>query len=237
MHAIEQYHYLDARREALVPWAHRRRTGRSRSEPTIIAVDAAITGRDRSVDIDYATSTRGQLVHRPSRAGRSVGVVAVAAPTWWNPWHPHGARVGPVMADDADDIAADPRRSAGVADDVDARLPMSSRRSCHRACRRCRRCSAAGFEVVDTDLLMASDDTVIEASSTGTATCHRSTRRDHRVSSAGCRPSGRGTATSSRCPASFGRPSTRSPTMLRMTSSLPPAMRPPGVPSTSWLQA
>ena len=32
---------------------------------------------------------------------------------------------------------------------------------------------------------------------------------------------------------SFGRPSTRSPTMLRMTSSVPPATRTPGTPSTN----
>ena len=38
-------------------------------------------------------------------------------------------------------------------------------------------------------------------------------------------------------PGSLGRPSTRSPTMLRITSSLPPAIRMPGVPSTSWFQA
>jgi hypothetical protein len=31
-------------------------------------------------------------------------------------------------------------------------------------------------------------------------------------------------------PGSFGRPSTRSPMMLCMTSSLPPAMRMPGMP-------
>ena len=38
-------------------------------------------------------------------------------------------------------------------------------------------------------------------------------------------------------PGSFGRPSTRSPTMFFITSSVPPAMRMPGTPSTNWFQA
>ena len=36
---------------------------------------------------------------------------------------------------------------------------------------------------------------------------------------------------------SFGRPRTRSPTMLRMTSSVPPATRAPGTPRTNSAQA
>ena len=38
-------------------------------------------------------------------------------------------------------------------------------------------------------------------------------------------------------PMSFGRPSTRSPTMLRITSSEPPAIRRPGVPRTKFAHA
>ncbi len=94
-----------------------------------------------------------------------------------------GCRIGPVMADDPDDIAPifaaalrpphGPCRSA----------PMSCRRSFRRACRPLPVLLGAGFEVVDTDLLMASDDAVDRPL---TATCPRSTLRD-RIP--GCSPS------------------------------------------------
>jgi GNAT superfamily N-acetyltransferase len=160
MHAIEQYFYLDARREALAPWATD--VGLVAADrAAIVAVDSAITGRDRSIDIDYAESI-GAKWYIACRAGRSIGAVAVAMPTWWNPWHPRGARVGPVMADDADDIA--PIFAAtlalcvtpDVAADVISTFAPSSLPALPVLL-------SAGFEVVDTDLLMASDDTPIDA--------------------------------------------------------------------------
>jgi GNAT superfamily N-acetyltransferase len=159
MHAIEQYHYLDARRDALAPWATDVELVAA-DRAAIIAVDSAITGHDRSIDIDYATSI-GANWYVARRAGRSIGAVAVAAPTWWNPWHPHGARVGPVMADDAADIAPIYAASlalcvtAHVTADVISTFTPSGLPALPALLR-------AGFEVVDTDLLMASDDAVID---------------------------------------------------------------------------
>ena len=157
MHAIEQYHYLDARREALVPWATDVELVAA-DRAAIIAVDSAITGRDRSIDIDYATSI-GANWYIAWRAGRSVGAVAVAAPTWWNPWHPHGARVGPGHGRRCrrHRCRSSPHALAQCAQaDVISTFAPSSLPALPALL-------SAGFEVIDTDLLMASDDRVIDA--------------------------------------------------------------------------
>ena len=155
MRAVEPYHYLDAPLVALTPWATDvELRGADRAE--IVAVDAAITGRDRRADIDYA-SALGAIWYVARRGGQSLGAVAVVAPTWWNPWHPRGCRIGPVLADDPDDIVHIFAASLAAHDPVDvvstfvpSSLPALSR------------LLHAGFAVVETDLLMASDDAVID---------------------------------------------------------------------------
>ncbi len=157
MRAVEPYHYLDAQVDTLVPWETDVEL-LSADFADIVAIDDALTGRNRGDDLDYA-KTLGATWYLASRHGVCVGAVAAVAPVWWNPWHPQSARIGPVMAHDAADIAAimSSAISATAALDVDvvstfvpsslSALPVLLR---------------AGFEVVDTDLLMASDDTLID---------------------------------------------------------------------------
>jgi GNAT superfamily N-acetyltransferase len=159
MHAVEPYHYLDARTETLVPWATDvELVVASRSE--ILAIDAAITRRDRTADIDYAVGL-GALWYLARRRQLDVGTIAVVVPMRSNPWHPRSARLGPVMAHDQAAVApiiaaalalianseADPDFVSTFAPASLAALPAML---------------AAGFEVVDTDLLMSSDPALID---------------------------------------------------------------------------
>ncbi|MGZ4765036.1 MAG: GNAT family N-acetyltransferase [Ilumatobacteraceae bacterium] len=159
MHAVEQYHYLDARVDTLAPWATDVELVRAQ-RADIVAIDMVATGRDRTVDIDYAT-TLGSSWYLGHRNGARVGAVALTAPTWWSPWHPSGARLGPVMAGDAADVA--PILAAALVavlslvprpDFVSTFAPSSL--DSLPALR------SAVFEVIDTDLLMASDPGLID---------------------------------------------------------------------------
>ena len=159
MGVVEPYHYLDARIDSLTPWpTDVDLVEAQRSD--VLTFDAAITRRDRAVDIDY-TSGLGARWHSARRHGDLVGVVALTAPTWWNPWHPRGACIGPVFAHDAVDLAPILAAALVALADIDdhpdvvatfvpsglAALPAML---------------SAGFEIVDTDLLMASDQAIID---------------------------------------------------------------------------
>ncbi len=159
MRAVERYHYLDARRDALTPWPTDVELVAA-ERAAIVAVDAAITGRDRSIDIDYAESI-GADWYLAHRAGLRIGAAAVVASTWWNPWHPHGVRIGPIMAGDADDIAPilAAALSVGACADVMADVVSTFAPSSLPALPAL---LDAGFDVVDTDLLMASNDAIID---------------------------------------------------------------------------
>ena len=159
MHAVEQFHYLDAVTETLAPWA----TDVSvvpASRADILALDAVATGRDRAIDIEYATAI-GSTWYLAHRKDTCVGVFAIAAPTPWNPWHPRGARLGPVMAGDAADI--EPILAAALAacrsivprPDVVSTFAASSLPALPALL-------SAGFEVIDNDLFMASDPGLID---------------------------------------------------------------------------
>ena len=159
MHAVEPYHYLDARVDSLAP----RATDVDLTEAQradILAIDAVATGRDRAADIDYATGL-GSVWYVACRNDVGIGAVAIATPTWWNPWHPLGARLGPVIAGDAADVG--PILAAALAavqllrprPDVVSTFAPSSLESLPALL-------SAGFDVIDTDLLMASDPGLID---------------------------------------------------------------------------
>jgi GNAT superfamily N-acetyltransferase len=159
MNAVEQYYYLDARTEALVPWpTDVDLVVAQRAE--ILAVDAEVTRRDRTADIDYATDLGAQW-YLARRHQRDLGAVAIVAPMSSNPWHPCSARLGPVMAHDPADVA--PIISAALwvvagskadHDFVSTFVPASLAALPAML--------AAGFEVVDTDLFMSSDPALID---------------------------------------------------------------------------
>jgi GNAT superfamily N-acetyltransferase len=160
MLAIERYYYLDARVDALVPWTTDiDLVAAERAD--IVALDVAITRRDRAADIDYATSL-GARWYLACRAGTFVGAIALVAPTPWNVWHPNGARVGPVFAERADDIA--PILSSALAAVVASVAPLPDIVSIFVASSlpALPLLLQAGFEVIDTDVLMTSDDEVID---------------------------------------------------------------------------
>ena len=159
MHVVEPYHYLDARLDSLVPWLTDVDLVEAR-RADVLAIDAAITGRDRAADIDYM-SDLGASWYSARRRHEHVGVIALTTPTRWNPWHPRGACLGPVIAhheaDMASIVAAALLVVTNLDDDPDvvstfvpsglAALPALL---------------SAGFEIVDTDLLMASDPALID---------------------------------------------------------------------------
>lgn len=159
MRALEPYHYLDARFHALTPWATDvELVVADRAE--IIALDAVATGRNRSADIDYASSI-GATWYVGHRRHTPVGAVAIVSPTWWSPWHPHGVRIGPTMAPAAADIspilgaAVSEARSASPTTDVVSTFVPASLPALAVMLH-------AGFEVVDSDLLMTSDEAIID---------------------------------------------------------------------------
>ena len=160
MHAIEQYHYLDARREALVPWAPDVELVAA-DRAAIIAVDSAITGRDRSIDIDYATSI-GANWYVAWRAGREcrccrrrrADMVEPLAPAWRPGRSGHGRRRRRHRCHLRRSARA--VRTGDVTVDVVSTFAPSSLPALPALL-------SAGFEVIDTDLLMASDDRVIDA--------------------------------------------------------------------------
>lgn len=159
MHVVEPYHYLDARVDSLIPW----RTDVDLVEAQradVLAIDAAVTGRDRAVDIDY-TSGLGARWYSARRHGDCVGVVAVTAPTWWNPWHPRGASIGPVIADHEGDLAPILAAALAAVDNIDDRPDVVST-FVPSGLAALPTLLSAGFEAVDTDLLMASHQTLID---------------------------------------------------------------------------
>jgi GNAT superfamily N-acetyltransferase len=159
MHPVEQYHYLDAVTATLTPWATDVSVVAA-SRADILALDAVVTGRDRAIDVDYAT-TIGSTWYLAHRHDTCVGAFAIAAPSWWNPWHPHGVRLGPVMAGDPADV--EPILAAALAvcrtlvprPDVVSTFAPSSLPALPGLL-------SAGFEVIDNDLFMASDPGLID---------------------------------------------------------------------------
>jgi ribosomal protein S18 acetylase RimI-like enzyme len=157
MEAVEPYHYLNADVDALRLADSEIEVHRA-DRADIVTLAAEVCGRQRDTDIDFANDL-GSAWYLAQREGETIGAVAVVAPVWWNPWIQHYARVGPVMAHDAADIeplliAA---MSVAVALDVDrvsAFVPSSVPGL--------ERLLVAGFEIVDTDLLMSTDPDVFD---------------------------------------------------------------------------
>jgi GNAT superfamily N-acetyltransferase len=159
MRPVERYHYLDARVDHLVPWATD--VDLVEASPADVAtVDAVITRRDRTADIGFATQL-GAVWYLAYRRDVCRGVVAVASPTWWSAWHPHGACVGPVVAHDRADVA--PIMAAALASlgRVDPAPDIVSL-FCPASLDALPALLAAGFEIIDTDLLMSSNPTLID---------------------------------------------------------------------------
>jgi GNAT superfamily N-acetyltransferase len=157
MRAVEPYHYLDAQVDTLVPWETDVELLTAELS-AVVEIDATFTGRNRGADITYA-SFLGATWYLASRDSVCIGAVAVVAPVWWNPWHPQSARIGPVMAHDAADIA--PIMSSAISAtasldvDVVSTFVPSSLGALPALLH-------AGFEVVDSDLLMSSDEALID---------------------------------------------------------------------------
>lgn len=159
MPAVAAYHYLDAPAVTLRPWpTDVELVPADRGD--VLALDAAVTRRDRALDIDYATAN-GAVWYSAHRRTRRVGVLAVA-PMWWSPWHPMGARLGPVLVESPDDlsavIAAGLVEARSLTPDVDvvSTFTPSSLDSLPQLL-------DAGFEIVDSDLFMASEPTLLDA--------------------------------------------------------------------------
>ena len=159
MHPVEPYHYLDARTDTLAPWpTDLELVAAERDE--VLAIDTAITRRDRTADIDYAIGL-GARWYVARRGAAEVGAVAVIVPMSSNPWHPRGARLGPVLAHDAADVA--PIFAAALAliagsthqPDVVSTFVPSGLASLPALL-------ATGFEVIDTDLFMSSDPALLD---------------------------------------------------------------------------
>ena len=155
MRVVEPYHYLDAPLVALTPWGTDvELAAADRAE--IVALDGAVTGRDRRADIDYASSL-GAIWYVACRGRLSVGAVAVVAPTWWNPWHPGGvgsARCWPTVPTTLPTSSLRHSLPNEPVDVVSTFVPSSLPALPDLL--------HAGFAVVDTDLLMASDDALID---------------------------------------------------------------------------
>ena len=168
MRAVEPYHYLEGCVDTLRPWGTDVELFEA-SGAEMLALDGDLTRRDRAVDIAYA-SDLGVTWHLAFRRRVCVGAVATVAPTWWNPWHPRAARLGPVMAHDPADISAivsaalsvtlstaDVTSADGVRPDVVSFFVPSGLNALPALL-------GAGFEIVDTDQLRASDETIIDRS-------------------------------------------------------------------------
>ncbi|MDX6717741.1 MAG: hypothetical protein QOH30_4299 [Baekduia sp.] len=159
MRPVEQYHYLDARVDRLVAWATDVDL-KSASPAEVLTVDAVITRRDRTADIDFATQL-GAAWYLAYRGDACLGVAAVAAPTWWSAWHPRGACVGPVVAHDPADVAPIMAAALSSLHRVDP-VPDIVSMFCPASHDALPALLAAGFEIIDTDLLMSSNPTLID---------------------------------------------------------------------------
>ena len=161
MSAVEQYHYLDAPVASLVGWEVDLDMRRAELAD-VVARDAAFTGRDRRSDIDFGNAI-GATWFQAMRDDVCVGAVAVVAPVWWNPWHPRSARIGPVMADEATDIveiiSGAIAKIAPLDVDVDVDVVSTFVPSTLVSLPTLLQ---SGFEIVETDLLMASDEGLID---------------------------------------------------------------------------
>lgn len=159
MPAVEPYHYLRAVAEQVQPW-HSDVELVQAGRDDVLEIDRAVTGRDRTLDVDYQ-SRNGASWFLACRKGRPIGVVGVA-PMWWSPWYPRGARVGPVVVLDPADLSTamaavvDAARSLAGVDVVTLFMASGSAVLPQLL--------AAGFEIDDTDLLMASDRSLIDPS-------------------------------------------------------------------------
>jgi ribosomal protein S18 acetylase RimI-like enzyme len=157
MQAVESYHYLNVDVDALsLPDSKIGLHIADRADTVALATEVA--GRQRDVDIDYANSI-GSTWHTAQRDGETIGAVAVVAPLWWNPWIQRYARVGPVMARDAVDIEPLLVAAISVAASLDVERVSAfvpSTLACLPHLLR------AGFEIVDTDLLMSTDPEVFD---------------------------------------------------------------------------
>ena len=160
MPAVEPYHYLRADAQRVRPWSSDVELVEApRSE--LLELDRAVTGRSRVVDVDYQTRN-GATWFLACRHRRPIGIVGVA-PMWWSPWYPRGARVGPVLVLDPADLSMAMSVAVAAARELDATVDvvtmfMSSGSPLLS------QLLGAGFEVDDTDLLMASHPSLIDPS-------------------------------------------------------------------------
>jgi GNAT superfamily N-acetyltransferase len=128
------------------------------TDAEVLRIDRTITGRDRGVDVAHARSN-GCTWLTAHRGERDLGVVGVGASPW-NPWHPRGARLGPVLAHDPDDVpaiaaAAVAELAAGHHYDVITTFVSANHAVFTDLLH-------WGFEVIDTDVLMATHADVFD---------------------------------------------------------------------------
>jgi hypothetical protein len=157
MRPLHPFHYLDGAVGAIgLPVSDVRLVEATDEE--VLRIDRAITGRDRALDVAYARANGGRwLLAR--RGHDEVGVIGVG-PTSWSPWHPRGARLGPMLAPDPDDlpaIAAAALRDliGGGGYDV-----ITTFVSAHHAF--FGQLLQWGFDVIDTDVLMSTHPDVFD---------------------------------------------------------------------------
>ena len=159
MRAVEQYHYLDAPIDALAPWATDVELIAT-APAAVLTIDAVVTRRDRSADIEFATEL-GFAWFLAYRDGACLGLAAVAAPTLWSAWHPHGACIGPVAAHDPADVAPILAAALAVVKGVQPAPDIVST-FCSAGLEALPALLGAGFDIIDTDLLMASNPTLLD---------------------------------------------------------------------------
>jgi GNAT superfamily N-acetyltransferase len=133
------------------------------AEPTTLtavgALDRQVTGRDRHLDLAHdCDRLRGQIV-RLARSNQTVGHAVVIHPQWWVPWRPNGTRVAPIVVADTADAAAATAAAVLHAVAVGARSITTFVPAPHPGLPSL---LAAGFEVSDADLYMATDATLID---------------------------------------------------------------------------
>lgn len=125
----------------------------------VLALDRAVTRRDRHLDLEHADDQLGAVTFVGSRADHTIGYVQLIHPAPGNPAHPDAVRVGPVVALDPHDtapllaaalLATRDLATTWLAPFVPASHPAHDQ------------LVAAGFHVDDTDLLMASDPALID---------------------------------------------------------------------------
>lgn len=124
-----------------------------------IALDRAVTRRDRRPELEHEVGTLGGRVLIVERDGAVIGHAVVVQPTWWVPWRTNGTRVAPVVVADPADGATATAAAVLHALDTGASTVNSFVPVPHGAYAMLLR---AGFRCVDADLHMTSDPALVD---------------------------------------------------------------------------